>query len=83
MPLINIVYFHLGLNKLEPNVLVFHAGTAIKDGQTVTSGGRVLATVATSGYLKDAAEYATDAAEKVDFQGKFYRKDIAHKSIKM
>ena len=71
-----------GLDRLACDDIVFHAGTTLKDNQLVTSGGRVLATVAMDTSLKKPAERATLAASRVQFQGQFYRKDIAHKSIK-
>lgn len=56
--------------------LVFHAGTALKDGNTVTAGGRVIA-VTTLGATKDAALAVSKAnAEKINYEGKYYRKDI-------
>lgn len=62
-----------GLDGLPEGVAVFHAGTARKDGKLVTSGGRVLSVTATG---PDAAETARKAAEAVQFEGRFYRKDI-------
>jgi phosphoribosylamine--glycine ligase len=56
---------------------VFHAGTALKDGQVVTSGGRV---IAVSCYGKDKDEAAANAfreAAKINFEGKYFRRDIA------
>ncbi|MDQ7737169.1 phosphoribosylamine--glycine ligase [Prevotella corporis] len=64
-----------GLEKVEDSV-VFHSGTAVKDGSIVTSGGRV---IAVSSYGKDKEEALrksfTEAA-KIDFQDKYYRRDI-------
>ena len=61
---------------------MFHAGTALKDDQVVTSGGRVLAVVAMDANLETAAKRANVGAETIQFEGKFYRKDIAHKAFK-
>ncbi len=61
---------------------VFHAGTALKDEKVVTSGGRVLAVVAVDANLESAAKQANIGAETIQFEGKFYRKDIAHKAFK-
>ena len=55
---------------------VFHAGTALKDGQFVTNGGRVLGVVAKGTDLKKARANAYDAVEWVDFGNKYFRHDI-------
>ena len=65
-----------------PDHIVFHAGTTMKDGKVVTSGGRVMATVAMDTNLATAAQQARKAAEMVKFEGKFFRRDIAHKALK-
>lgn len=54
----------------------FHAGTALKDGQVVTNGGRVLAITSLANDLNLAAEISLVAAETIKFEGKNYRKDI-------
>lgn len=74
----------LDLEKAENDheVKIFHAGTALKDEQTVTSGGRVLAVVATASDLATASKQANLAAETIQFEGKFFRKDIGHKALK-
>ena len=56
--------------------VVFHAGTAMKDGQLVTAGGRV---IAVSSYGKDKAEALAKSmkgAEQIQYTGKYYRRDI-------
>ena len=55
----------------------FHAGTAMKDGRIVTSGGRVLGITALGDDLKDARARAYEAVEWVDFDNKYFRHDIA------
>ena len=57
-------------------VYIFHAGTAIKDGKIVTSGGRVLGVTALGDELKSAAEKAYTGVERIYFEGAHYRKDI-------
>ena len=56
--------------------VVFHAGTAIKDGKLVTNGGRVLNICATGDSLDEVREKVYKVANKIDFYGKFYRNDI-------
>src|SRR5207244_10449464 len=58
--------------------LVFHAGTAVRDGQLVTNGGRILSVTALGGSLADARAAAYDAASRIDFAGMRFRRDIAH-----
>jgi phosphoribosylamine--glycine ligase len=64
-----------------PNSAVFHAGTALKDGQVVTSGGRVLAVTAWGEDLKTAVGRAYEAAARIRFEGAHFRKDIAHRAF--
>lgn len=58
--------------------LLFHAGTALKDGDVVTSGGRVLAVTSLGEDISEALKASYLIAEKVDFEGKYYRKDIGY-----
>jgi phosphoribosylamine--glycine ligase len=57
--------------------LVFHAGTAARDGRTVTNGGRILSVTATGPTLGDARERAYAAVDHVSFEGMQFRRDIA------
>ena len=65
-----------------PNVQVFHAGTALKDGELVTAGGRVLSITAQAPTLPDAVAHAYAAATLISFDSMHYRKDIAHRALK-
>jgi phosphoribosylamine---glycine ligase len=58
------------------DVVVFHAGTATKNGTLVTAGGRVLGVTATAGSVGDAAALAYQAVEKIRFDGMHFRRDI-------
>jgi phosphoribosylamine--glycine ligase len=60
---------------------VFHAGTAFKDRQIVTSGGRVLGVTALGKDLKAAQTAAYTAVEKIHFEGAQFRRDIAAKGF--
>jgi len=64
-----------GLDKAD-NDIVFHAGTAVKDGNLVTAGGRVLALTSLHDNWKKGLEKSYAAAGKVAFEGMYYRKDI-------
>ena len=64
-----------GWQKVQ-NVLLFHAGTADYDQQIVTNGGRVLAVTAFGETWQEAVKTATANAAHIDFEGKYYRKDI-------
>lgn len=61
---------------------VFHAGTTHKDGQVVTSGGRVLTVTAFGKDLREAVARAYEGVSKIHFEGAHYRKDIAAKAFK-
>jgi len=60
----------------DPDVVVFHAGTTLKDGKVVTNGGRVLRVTALGATLEEARAKAYAAAEKISFEGKQLRRDI-------
>jgi phosphoribosylamine--glycine ligase len=64
-----------------PDTKVFHAGTALKDGQIVTNGGRVLGVTALGKDLRVAQAAAYAAVEKIHFDGAHFRHDIAAKAF--
>ena len=74
----------------RPDTVVFHAGTAAKDGAIVTAGGRVLAVTAVSSAsaspsttpLQDALSKAYAALEKISFEGMQFRRDIAWRALR-
>ena len=72
----------LGLPKEAPDVMVFHAGTAEKDGKTVTSGGRVLCVTVLADNARLAQQRAYEVAVGIRFDGMQYRTDIGHRAVK-
>ncbi len=72
-----------GIKEAEknPNIIVFHAGTTMKDGVLVTNGGRVLGVSATGINLKEALATAYDAVSKISFEGMQYRRDIGKRAL--
>jgi phosphoribosylamine--glycine ligase len=63
------------------DVMVFHAGTAQRDGHIVTSGGRVLTVVATAPNYRAAIDRAYEAVSLISFDGMQYRRDIGRKAL--
>ncbi len=61
--------------------MVFHAGTAEKDGQIIATGGRVLGVTARGATLEEAHEKAYAMAQTVDWPGGFYRSDIGWRAL--
>ncbi|TEB16142.1 Phosphoribosylamine--glycine ligase [Pelotomaculum sp. FP] len=70
-----------GLENPGGEVLVFHAGTAAKDGDIVTAGGRVLGVTAAGSDIPSAIERAYAAVEKIHFDGMHYRHDVGRKAL--
>jgi len=62
-------------------VKVFHAGTQLKDGAVVTSGGRVLCVCALGEDVADAQRRAYAAVDKIRWENVYYRRDIGHRAI--
>ena len=70
-----------GLDQVPDDVMVFHAGTAEKDGEVVTAGGRVLGVTAAGPDILSAINTTYKAVEKISFDGMQYRKDIGRRAV--
>ena len=72
-----------GLDKASalPNTKIFHAGTALKYGEIVSNGGRVLGVTALGNTIKQAQENAYKAVDLIDWKGGFCRRDIGWQAI--
>ena len=68
-------------NAEKLGALVFHAGTAKKNGKIVTNGGRVLGVVGMGKDIASAIQSAYDAVDQISFKGEYHRKDIAHRAL--
>lgn len=65
-----------GLDSVDENIIVFHAGTKEVDSKIVTNGGRVLNVCATGNSLDEVRNKIYNAINKIEFDGKYCRKDI-------
>ncbi|EGT5079604.1 TPA: phosphoribosylamine--glycine ligase [Clostridioides difficile] len=65
-----------GLENLDDDIVVFHSGTKMLDGNLVTNGGRVIGITAKSATVKDASEKVYENIKKINFEGMHYRTDI-------
>jgi phosphoribosylamine--glycine ligase len=65
-----------------PGVEIFHAGTALSNGEIVTSGGRVLGVTAIGSDLSEALRQAYEALDRIHFEGMYFRRDIGHRALK-
>ncbi|KAI7860447.1 phosphoribosylglycinamide synthetase [Circinella umbellata] len=70
------------IKDIPKDVLVFHAGTKLENGKLLTSGGRVLAVSATGATLREAVDKAYAGVKSIEFEGMYYRNDIAHRAFK-
>ncbi|CZT22012.1 related to Phosphoribosylamine--glycine ligase [Ramularia collo-cygni] len=70
------------VGKPAEGIEFFHAGTNFKNGQLVTSGGRVIASTATGATLKEAVKKAYEGVEQIKFEGMQFRRDIAHRALR-
>jgi len=70
-----------GFDKASNKLIVFHAGTAKKNGKIVSNGGRVLNVTSIGSTLKEAQQNIYDEIEKIKFDGAFYRRDIGYRAL--
>lgn len=66
----------------QADTVIFHSGTKLNAGATLTDGGRVLGVTATAPSLEEALQRAYEAVAKIHFEGIFYRHDIGHRALK-
>jgi phosphoribosylamine--glycine ligase len=67
-----------GLQNQWENTIVFHAGTKLEQGNIVTNGGRVLAVTSYGSSIQEAVSASNKAIEQIEFEAKYYRKDIGY-----
>jgi phosphoribosylamine--glycine ligase len=72
-----------GLPKDEEDAVVFHAGTAFKEGDVFSAGGRVLCVTVLADNVRQAQQRAYEVAAGVHFEGMQYRTDIGHRAVKI
>ncbi len=70
-----------GLGDVPSDITVYHAGTALKDGRIVTSGGRVLGVTAVGKTLNDAVKRAYEGVGYISFERAHYRTDIGQNRV--
>lgn len=71
-----------GLDAVDRDTLVFHAGTALKDGRLLTNGGRVLAVACRGESISQAVTRVYQQVNMISFEGMHYRRDIGGKALK-
>jgi phosphoribosylamine---glycine ligase len=71
-----------GDSSVGDDAVVFHAGTASVNGQTVTSGGRVLCVTALADSVKQAQARVAQVIQGIGFDGMQYRRDIGYRAVK-
>jgi phosphoribosylamine--glycine ligase len=69
-------YEILGIDSLDEEIILFHNGTKIEDNKVLTDGGRVLSVTALGESIDEASKKIYSNIEKIEFDGKYYRKDI-------
>ena len=71
-----------GLEDIDGDTMVFHAGTKLQENQFVTDGGRVLLVASQGESIEAACKEVYKQIDKIQSNGLFYRHDIAHKALK-
>ncbi len=71
-----------GLDTVDKDLMVFHAGTKRENGKIYTSGGRVLNVTGLGDSIRAARDFVYGEIEKISFDGAFYRKDIAYRALR-
>jgi len=65
-----------GMDEIPDDTILFHAGTALKEGKLVTSGGRVFAVTSLGDNMKEALRKSYAVADTINYEGKYFRRDI-------
>ena len=65
-----------GLAQVSPDAIIFHSGTAVKDGKLVTAGGRVISVTCYGRDKAEALQQAMDNVQKITYTDRYYRRDI-------
>ncbi|KAJ7161336.1 aminoimidazole ribonucleotide synthetase [Mycena crocata] len=71
----------ISIEDVPSNVVIFHAGTTASNSEILTAGGRVLVVTAHAPTLQEALDSAYAGVDQVSFEGKTYRRDIAHRAL--
>ncbi|MDP2366886.1 phosphoribosylglycinamide synthetase C domain-containing protein, partial [Rhodoferax sp.] len=73
----------IGLPADADDAVVFHAGTAMTDGEIKTTGGRVLCVTVLADNVKQAQQRAYEVLHGIHFDGMQYRRDIGHRAARL
>jgi len=68
-------------DQVQKDLKVFHAGTSLKEGRVVTSGGRVLCATALGATVSEAQKKAYNLARQIKWDNVYYRTDIGYRAI--
>jgi len=71
-----------GLEKVPKDIIVFHAGTALKDGKIVTAGGRVIGVTGIGNNISAAIKRAYNGVNNIKWENEYHRNDIGQKAIR-